>query len=155
MLGVVAIGGYAVYRAITNKPALPRSEDTTPILKTPPAAPIRLALKNSPDTWYKGRVEGDPTATRADLLKALQDFGFTNITTYMTADEGGDDIAIVKGTPGPGTRWFYAQWGGKDMADAVLPPSIVQMSYAATPPKKKAGTAGVLYPTLGRQRWVG
>jgi len=150
MLGVGAVGAYAVYRLVTApKDQAPKDvpilKDAGPIVQ-PPQALAGPILPMKQGVWYKGRVESVPTATREDLLRMLQDLGFEHVTTYMTLAVAGDEIALAAAIADPtsGTHWFQGHWT-KPTGGLSRPAGLV-MIWPTVVPVKKTGTAGVRVP---------
>lgn len=131
MLGVVAIGAYAGYRALTAPKAYALGEgggdsgeapgDTSSLvlLKDP------LAMKQG--QYYRARMElptsrlqpnlpFNDTGNDEDLAKALAMLGFNDVTVYSRKEELPPGWPI--GTTGAitrGTRWFQARWSQPSM----------------------------------------
>lgn len=147
VLGLGAIGAYAVWRLVKNKQPPP---EQTPILvdrqppqvpgqPTPPTGPITLlqnwvvapgrlksGMKHGGD--FKGRIE-KPGSTKEQLQAQLKADGWTNIQVFVTAAEaqaGGIELVGALANPVPNqTRWFSAQWRGRDRQPTVAPEIIL------------------------------
>lgn len=108
VLGFTAIGAYAAWRLVTNPPSSAAPTDSeTPILKEAPAGTILVKAGG----YYKGRIEGPTTATKAELAQSLAELGFTDLVLYGPAE--GADVATLpalRDGAGASTRWFTGRW---------------------------------------------
>ena len=138
VLGLGAIGAYAVYRLVTTRPTPPgempilvdRQPPPQP-MPTPPGQPpgpitlsqsivetpgrLRVGLRHGGD--FKGRIER-PGSTREQLQRELKDMAWDNVQIYMTAAEaqasGAVELVDALANPTPGSRWFSGKWRGRN-----------------------------------------
>ena len=155
MLGVVAIGGAAVY-LMTR--ARPRANET-PILTAPSNMPDPATLRvpniigrNLPPgqarvtsgTPYRGRIESSNPTLTARTLEAL---GFTNVRVYTLQDVQTDPdlVPLPDAVLGPSatSRWFSAVWRGRGPAAVVsLPPEVRLLWITVDEPRPRALASG-------------
>lgn len=140
MLGVGALGLYAVYRIVTNPPssALPPAGVAPhpqvpqvinllglPELPGPIPPPTGQDVKTGDvfdvenNRWYRGRIETLPAGgafasalTREQIQAKLASLGFDHVLVDMDPNEAMVDIPVpfALANPGKGTRWFWARW---------------------------------------------
>lgn len=139
MIGVVALGGYAVYRLVrapsgagTGLPAA-----AGPLPAPPPGSTVLDGdlLHMREGQWYRGRFEPpagiDPTSVAA-LLQA-RGFGGTNDDPMIITDAPGTLWAPWSlPNPSPRTRWFYARWN-RPTAPLWRPDGMVLIYTAFSP----------------------
>lgn len=146
MIGVVAIGGYALYRLAR---ARPDAANETPVfqpgipLGPPGTVPAGIGVPNIIGrNTTPGRAllrRGDRVLGRLELgetspaaaVQALQSAGFTNVRLLSLADVQAN-AALVPSvdallTPGPRTRWFWATWAPPASGGAAVPSGAVAL----------------------------
>lgn len=120
ILGVGALGAYAVYRLLTTRPDSP---ETVPILRNGsmpgglPSLPQNILTPTGallrPNQWYRGRLESD-RESRSDIADELRRSGFVDVQVYLTPDEAANAIPLSQALANPTSRsrWFQARWVG-------------------------------------------
>ena len=145
MIGVVALGAYAVYRL--TRASGSSAQTTEPIDAqgngVATGQPFQqdivhrnLALTKSP---YAGRLDLAParaltspdgldrrigeTSSAQEIRAALEALGFVNVQVFMNATEARNRIlapAIDNITPTSATRWFVGNWQGENARPKTL-----------------------------------
>jgi hypothetical protein len=157
MLGVGALGAYAVYRLVTAPkdqaplgaaspqfPAKKASADvsTLPVAPGPVGTPpVTLPLASSTTglhmttgLMYRGRFEATPGARPEEVLAQIRSLGFDSIILWASAAEAAPNVpGFALENPGRGTRWFHAIWRGPT-ADVPRPREVVALWIATQAP---------------------
>lgn len=159
MLGVVGLGGYAVYRLTqtTSSPPPPDSPLNLPVeAGSPSAAPPGFPLLGDPvhltnSRAYRGRIElgrgGLPAnMSREQIESALVRLGFDAIRVYEDMQQAAPTFpAFALHGAGRGTRWFYGRWLGPT-TDTARPAFLSLLWVARGLTVRDDVVAGVLYP---------
>ena len=144
VLGFSAIGAFALYRLVTNRPRVP-SPDETPILRPgePPPGPTptfsgpSIIGQNAPPGQalvrrgafvYRGRLELAAPAPAAAIAAMLQAAGFGDVRVHESEPQArGAGFELGLENPTPQTRWFEARWNGQRDGAHPMPPTMVQL----------------------------
>jgi len=146
MLGVGAMGLYAVYRMLkTDGKAPPTDSSSAPVPSSLPTSldarqvltnPTALLLKAQ--TQYRMRLElqgGLPpfaeSSSDAEVAAALTQLGFRDVQVFRTAPSWWPSGAETS-NPGPGSRFIVAQWGPSTVS--VPRPKAVALIWQAKAP---------------------
>lgn len=144
MLGVGALGVYAVYRMLkTDGKALPTDSASSPG-SLPTSLDARQVLSNptalllKAQTQYRMRLElqgGLPpfaeTSSDSEVASALTQLGFRDVQVFRSAPSWWPQGAETAG-PGAGTRFIVAQWGPTTVS--VPRPKAVALIWQAKAP---------------------
>lgn len=144
---VVALGGFALYRLVTNKDAnAPTDPNATPLLNT--NAPGALSVQSSlvvgdplsmrQATYYRGRLNTasglapfSESSTREQIAQGLAVLGFDNVKVFMASNELPSNWPsdTAQGAPAS-ARWFSARWAQNTMS---LPrPAAFELAWFST-----------------------
>lgn len=127
MLGVGALGAYAVYRMLKTDAKAPQTSTDSSTLPAGPRLDPRQVLSNpntlllKSQTQYRMRLEleeGLPplsaSSSDAEVSGALKQLGFADAQVFRTPPSWFQVDATQN--PGVGTRFVVAQWGPTTMS---------------------------------------
>jgi hypothetical protein len=151
MLGVVALGGFAVWKMLQAKGDEPSPEDAPKQITPSNLAMLGDPLHLTQNRWYRGRLRLPATglppfsasSSEDDLVKALTALGFANVRVWKGIQ------SLPSGWPqstmsniAAGTRFFEARW---PLSTVDVPrPGHIEAMWVSMPPK--VTVSGIVSP---------